>query len=153
MFLNDVAKQKQTISFCGVNAHHQNDHMEKAIHNLQEQARTILLHAQERWPQAIHTSLWPYAIRTACYISNVLPSLGSTQSQLVKFAGVAVSPSLQHTHTFGCPVYALQLSLAANKCILKWDARAKLGMYLGPSPRHAWSVALVLNLTTGLVSP
>ena len=35
----------------------------------------------------------------------------------------------------------------------KWDPRARLGMYLGHSPSHAGSVALVLNLRTGLVSP
>ena len=75
-----MVKQKQTINFCGVNAHRQNGLAEKAISNLQEQARTTLLHAQARWPQAIHTSLWPYAMGTACYVSNILPFPGSTQS-------------------------------------------------------------------------
>ena len=41
----------------------------------------------------------------------------------------------------------------ANKSILKWDAGARLGVYLGPLPRHAHSVALVLNVTTSLLSP
>jgi hypothetical protein len=35
----------------------------------------------------------------------------------------------------------------------KWTERARIGMYLGNSPIHARSVALVLNLETGLVSP
>ena len=64
-----------------------------------------------------------------------------------------MSPSLKHTHTFGCPVYALHSSLAANKYIPKWDASARLYVYFGPLPRHAQSVTLVLNLSTGLVSP
>ena len=90
----------------------------------------------------------------ACYVSNMLPtSPGSTQSRLDKFARVQVAPSLKHTHTFGCPVFALQSALAAGKSIPKWDARARVGVYLGPSPRNARSVALVLNLSTGLVSP
>ena len=38
VFLNVVAKQKHTISFCGVNIHHHNGLIEKAICNLQEQA-------------------------------------------------------------------------------------------------------------------
>ena len=43
-------------------------------------------------------------------------------------------------------------------CILvmdipKWHKRARLGIYLGRSEAHAQSVALVLNLSTGLVSP
>ena len=70
MFSNDVAKQKQTISFCRENAHYQNGLTEKAICNLQEQARTILLHAQARWSQVIHTSLWPNALRTVCYVRH-----------------------------------------------------------------------------------
>ena len=35
----------------------------------------------------------------------------------------------------------------------KWDPRARLGIYLGHSPSHAGSVALVMNPKTGLVSP
>ena len=88
------------------------------------------------------------------YISNILPfSPGSTQSRLEKFARVQMAPSLKHTHTFGCHVFALQSALAAGQIIPKWNARARLEVYLRPSPRHVWSVALVLNLSTGLVSP
>jgi hypothetical protein len=64
-----------------------------------------------------------------------------------------VSPLLKSNHTFGCPVYALQNCLQAGGHLPKWNSRARLGIYLGPSPRHASSVSLVLNLTTGLVSP
>ena len=35
----------------------------------------------------------------------------------------------------------------------KWDARSRLGIYLGHSPCHAGSVALVLNLKTLHISP
>ena len=35
----------------------------------------------------------------------------------------------------------------------KWRQRSRLGVYLGPSPNHARSVALVLNPRTGHVSP
>ncbi len=37
--------------------------------------------------------------------------------------------------------------------IPKWSPRAHLGLNLGPSPMHARNVYLVLNLSTGLVSP
>ena len=37
--------------------------------------------------------------------------------------------------------------------IPKWNPRSDAGIYLGHSPEHASNVALVLNLTTGLVSP
>ena len=130
----DAAQRGQTISFCGVNAHHQNGLAEKAIRDLQEQGWKSLLHAKARWSQAIHTSLWPYALRMACYVSNMIPiSPGSTKSRLEKFARVQV----KHTHTFGCPVFALQSAVAAGKSIPKCDARARMGVYVGPSPRHA----------------
>ena len=35
----------------------------------------------------------------------------------------------------------------------KWKQRARLGIYLGPSPSHACTVALILNPRTGHVSP
>ena len=59
---------------------------------------------------------------------------------------------MQHFHTFGCPVYALTPE-AENAKAKKWDARSRVGLYLGPSPMHAGSVSLVLSLETGLASP
>ena len=35
----------------------------------------------------------------------------------------------------------------------KWEPRSRIGVYLGHSPFHAGSVALVWNPTTGHVSP
>ncbi len=60
---------------------------------------------------------------------------------------------MAHSHTFACPVFALQNELAAGNSISKWSPRARLGLNLGPSPMHARNVYLVLNLSTGLVSP
>ena len=39
------------------------------------------------------------------------------------------------------------------KGVPKWEPRSRLGIYVGHSPAHAGSVALVLNPKTGLVSP
>jgi hypothetical protein len=41
----------------------------------------------------------------------------------------------------------------AGKKFPKWTDQARAGIYLGPSPQHARSVALVLSLTSGLLSP
>jgi len=68
-------------------------------------------------------------------------------SPLELFSGVKVRSNLNHFHTFGCPVFAHEPNTS------KWEERARMGLYLGPSPNHAKSVALVLNLQTGLVSP
>ena len=69
------------------------------------------------------------------------------------FSGVKIAPKLKDHHTFGCPVFALATPLQQGQSIPKWNPRARLGVKLGPSPFHARSVSLDLNLTTGLVSP
>ena len=53
MFKEDVRAQRQTMSYCGVGAHHQNGRVEKLIRDIQDQGRTVLLHAQHRWPDAV----------------------------------------------------------------------------------------------------
>ena len=60
---------------------------------------------------------------------------------------------LKFSHTFGCPCYILDSRLADGNKIPKWDSRVRVGCYLGRSPQHARSVALVLNPQTGHVSP
>ena len=61
-------------------------------------------------------------------------------------------PKLKHYHAFGCPTYVLDKALQAQKSLPKWQSRARLGMYLGPSPNHSCSVSLVLNPRTGHMS-
>jgi transposase InsO family protein len=48
LFTKDIEEKGQTISFCGVGAHHQNGIAEKRIGDLQRRATTLLLHAQRR---------------------------------------------------------------------------------------------------------
>jgi hypothetical protein len=71
------------------------------------------------------------------------------------FAKTDVSPPKRHFHSFACPVYVLDSALQQGKGYSKrkWTERARVGLYLGPSPQHARSIHLVLNLETGLVSP
>ena len=57
-------------------------------------------------------------------------------------------------HTFGCPVFVLDARLQSGiSAIPKWEPRSRLGIYVGHSPVHAGTVALVLNPRTGHVSP
>ncbi len=60
---------------------------------------------------------------------------------------------MKHMHTFGCPVFALQNALASGKQLTRWSPSAHLGLNLGPSPINETNVYLVLNLSTGCVSP
>jgi pullulanase/glycogen debranching enzyme len=69
------------------------------------------------------------------------------------FSGINIAAETRHHHTFGCPVYVTATQIQAGKSLPAWMTRAKVGINLGISPTHARSVALVLSLKTGLVSP
>jgi len=155
-FIDEINQRGQTITFCAVNAHHQNGKAEKRIRDLQESARTMLLHARQRWPEAVTANLWPFAIRYANDMFNAAPSLAKDKegvSPIELFAQTQVAPRFKHSHTFGSPVYVLDAALQQGQRIGKWNERARIGIYLGSSPRHSRKVALVLNLVTGHVSP
>ena len=128
---------------------------EKRIRDLTDNARKTLLHAITRWPKAVNIHLWPYALRHAYNVSNMVQDNLDGSFELKRFAQMSISARLKNFHTFGCPVYALQNDLQNNNGnkLSKWEPRARLGINLGLSPRHARTVSLVLNLATGLVSP
>ena len=145
-WLQDIEHKGQTQSFCGVGAHYQNGVAEKRIRDLQESARTMMLHAAHKWPKAHSTALWPYAIRTANDNLNATPrSENTNKSPIELFSTTNAGPRYKHHHTFGCPVYVLKDKLQNLNSVGKWNQRARIGIYLGQSPRHAQSIALVLN--------
>ena len=86
-------------------------------------------------------------------VINEVPDDESMSCKLERFSGATVSPQLKNFHPLFCPVYALDNRLQANHKISKWKPRARLGIYLGRSPRHSRNVHLVLSTSTGLVSP
>lgn len=152
-FIDHCAINGQRISYCGVNAHHQNGIAERAIRDIQDQARKQLLHAKAKWPAAVDLALWPYALRYAAYVHNMVPVRDGSESCMTKFTGVRVELKMRSMHSLFCPVFALQNELAAGNKLPKWSPRARIGMNLGQSPTHARNICLILNLETGLVSP
>lgn len=149
----DCVRHQQTTSFCGVNAHFQNGKAERKIGLLQESARTMLIHTSRNWKGAYSPALWPYALRHAATIATYMPaSQKLSTTPLSLFTNTAVQPQPKHLHTFGCPIYVLHAAQASGKKGPKWSDRARVRVYLGESLSHARSVALVLSLTTGLVS-
>jgi hypothetical protein len=144
---------RQQLTFCGVNAHFQNGIAKCSICNLSKSACKHLLPARAHWPQTVHFTLWPYALRNAVLLHNSLPVLKDGTSRLELFSSIRVGCNMKHVHTLGCLVFALQNALASGKSLPRWSPRAHLGLNLGPSPMHARNVYLVLNLITGCVSP
>ncbi len=55
-------------------------------------------------------------------------------------------------HVFGCPVYVLDAALQDGTKNLKWNPRARLGLFLVFSDVHSSQVLLVLNVATGKIS-
>lgn len=75
------------------------------------------------------------------------------KTPLSLFSNIATDASPKHFHPFGCPIYVLSSKMQSDQKGPKWDERARIGINLGNSPLHARSIALVLNLETGLVLP
>ncbi len=105
----ECIRSNQPLTFAGVGAHHQNGKAEKRIRDLQEMTRTMLVHANRRWPKAITVELWPYALRQANLCMNAAPSLQNKErlSPDQVFESHNVEINSKHWHPFGCPVYAL----------------------------------------------
>ena len=155
-WVEECQRQKQNLTFAGVNAHHQNGIAERRICELQETTRAMLIHTSKRWPGVVTIHLWPYAMRMANQTYNAKPLSSHTgkQSPNKIFDNSAVNINQKHWKLFGCPVYVLKAELQGTTGIHpKWDARSRAGIYMGQSPVHNRNVALVLNIHTGYVSP
>ena len=154
LFRDQVQADEQSISYCAVGTHHQNGIVERHIGTLTHGARTNLLHAQRRWPEAIGSILWPFAWKDFERRYNHFHLDEEGLSPINRFTSTTVRSDIRTFHPFGCPVFVLAAGLqSAGSSIPKWDPRARVGIYLGHSPCHAGSVALVLNPTTLRVSP
>ena len=78
IFVNTIFKDaestvERTLSFCRVNAHNQNVQTENLINNVTTRAHTSILHTSHRWQEAIHTALWPDALKNYTNVRNYLP--------------------------------------------------------------------------------
>jgi hypothetical protein len=80
LFRDSCTRNLQQLSFCGVDAHHQNGIAERYIRTITEQARTMLIHAMINWPEIIQESFWPYAIQLAVDIHNSTPMVAQFSS-------------------------------------------------------------------------
>ena len=87
-FKQSSESNHQQLTFCGVNAHFRNGIAEHAIHNLYNSVCKQLLHAHSRWPATIHFALWPYALRNAALLHNIVPVLENGTSRLELFSSI-----------------------------------------------------------------
>ena len=151
-FLQSIVDCKQTISFYGAYAHFQNGKVEKRVRDLQDNARTVILHSIAKWPTTSSVHLWGYALHYVADLRNNIPQ-NHHLSPIEMLTGVKVRPRFNTFHTFGCHVYQLSTALQNGKKIPKCDPRCNLGLDLENSPRHSKTVSNVLNQQTGRMSP
>ena len=155
-YLDEVNRKAQKITFCAAGAHHQNGIIENKNKMLTLAARTLLLHGIRMWPQMIDTMFWPFAFKDAAERHNQLSLTAEGQTPLSILHDVPVENIPVKTfHTLFCPVCVLdsRSQSAGGPGPPKWEPRSCIGAYLGHSPFHAGSVALVFNPKTGRVSP
>ena len=153
-FRDSCEQNNQSLTFCGVGAHHQNGIVERRNQEITLIARTMLLHAKRHWPEMITNMLWPFALKMAAERLNNFTENAEGLSPQEVLSGCKNEIDIRDFHTFGCPVFVLDHRLQGGLGgPPKWDPRARVGIYLGRSPCHAGNVALVLNPRTGHMSP
>ena len=116
----------------------------------------MLIHANKRWTSAITNNLWPYAMRIVVDLINNSPITKSKEglTPMQQFTHSNIQVNLKHWYPFGSPAYVLQRELQSQNPIFhKWKQKFTVGIFLGHSKQHAWTVVLILNMETGLVSP
>jgi len=137
------------------NAHHQSGRVKRRMRSLQDQGRSMLIHDNHSWPTAIAAHLSPCDVHAAKDSLNATPAAWFVheKSPLQVFTATSVDVNHRHWNPIFCAAYVLAGPLQTTGIQDKWRERSTPGVHLGPSPLHSFSVALVLNLKTGRVSP
>ena len=117
-----MSNAEQTLSFYGVNSHHQNGKSENRIKDITPVAHTSLISAARQWLETIHTVSQPAALKSYTNIRNSLPTefktgerIGSkllpdtyNNSPMSKFTKTGIEANLNHFHPFGSLVYVIK---------------------------------------------
>ena len=154
LFRQDCTNQNQSQSFSGVGSQHQN-RVERSVQTIFNWARALLLHFTLHWPAQAQLNLWPFALDYAVWLWNNIPDLQKRLSPLELFASSVHQDYklVQRARVFGCPVYVLDPKLQDGKKLPKWSKRSRMGIFVGFSSEHSNTVALVLNIESGHISP
>ena len=118
--------------------------------------RTLLLHEIRHCPEMIDSILCPFAMKAAAERHNSLSVNVKNQTPFSVLYNVELEAILVKTfNTLFFTVYVLdsRAQSTGGPGPPKWEPQCRIGVYLGHSPFHSGSVALVFNLTTGLWSP
>jgi hypothetical protein len=151
-FVAEINKHQQKIHYCGAYAHHGNGVAERAVKTVSNMARAMLLHSSAHWKEGINSSLWPMAVNYATHIYNTTPKENGVCPADIFLGTTVPRHRLQHLHTWGCPVYILDPTLANGSKLPRWQPKSRLGIFVGMSKFHSSDVPLVLNIQTGFIT-
>ena len=153
-FVEHLSNFHQISKLAGVGAHHHNAQAERAIRTIMSIARTMMMHAGIHWPDVADPTLWPMAVKHSCFLYNHVPSHLSGLSPNDLFTKTRwPQKKFLDLHVWGCPVYVLDKSLQDGNKIPRWKPRSSRSVYVGISDSHASTVPLVLNISTGAITP
>ena len=98
-FKEEYNTAKQTLSFCGVNAHHQNGKSDDIIKDVTTGVRKFILHASHCWRNVIYASLWTAIMNKYFNLINSIPTNFSTRnlSQKEKYQSPMILPLYQYS--------------------------------------------------------
>ena len=99
--------------------------------------------------------LWPFALEHAVTLWNHMPRNRSGLAPIELFTKTK-SPHhdvILNSRVWGCPTFVLDPKLQDGNTLPKWSKKSRLGMNLGLSMKHSTTVARILNLSSGNVSP
>ena len=71
----------------------------------------MLLHATHQWPDAITLHLWPYALKMANEIGNIMPRGQDGLIPMDLFSKSSQVQQIDHLHPFGCLGYVWESKL------------------------------------------
>ena len=153
-FTEHLSDYHQISKFAGVGAHHHNAIAERSIRTIMSIARTMMMHAGIHWPDMARTTLWPMAVSHACFLWNHVPDPSTGLSPHDVFVRSRWPTRRFHDlHVWGCPTYVLDKAIQDGRKIPRWKPRSDRMIYMGTSRYHASTVPLVLNTSTGYLSP
>ena len=153
-FSEHLSNFYQISKFAGVGAHHHNAQAERAIRTIMSIARTMMIHSGIHWPDVADSTLWPMAVKHACFLYNHVPNHTTGLSPSDLFTRTRwPQRKLLDLHVWGCPIYVLEKALQDGKKLPKWKPRSSRSVYMGVSHKHSSSVPLVLSTSTGAITP
>jgi len=119
VFQKACTDNNQNLMFCGVGGHWQNGLAERHIGIITNTARTMLLHAMEKWPGIVTEEFWSFAVWHVCTFHNASLWSDTKLSPHKMFTREEAPWKLEHFRVFGSPVFVPATKLQDGDAVQK----------------------------------